>query len=360
MRMHLWPTVTLVTVAAALSCGGSSDDGGTSSIPIADLPKDLADAECKIFEQCEGALIKIFLNGEDCRTLFERRVQNSDFSQLEAGVKAGNVSYDGKAAAECLKEIDSRSCDALSNRTFDSCDRATEGTVAAGGDCTHDFECTGTAFCKYSGSCPGKCTDKQVAGASCTADDQCQDGLVCSEKTRACIKPAANGEACGLTAPPCTPSLMCAGETDNTGGTCRPWQEVFVGKTGAACALTSGLLCTTDLACVIDNLQQLTGTCQAIASSGGACKRAAIPSGCPSGEYCDGAQTSLDGTCKQLPAAGQPCATILGKPACAPYTRCVTGTCQALQDNGNACTIDGICYSGHCVTGVCRTSACAQ
>src|SRR5262245_4811873 len=104
----LWRSLlglTFVSLATMAACGGSSDDD-SRSIKLDDLPKEFADAQCKIFEKCFGPLIEIFLRGEDCRTSFERSVANSDLSELKAAVEAGDVSYDGSKAAKCLDSLE--------------------------------------------------------------------------------------------------------------------------------------------------------------------------------------------------------------------------------------------------------------
>jgi hypothetical protein len=360
-----WIGAGCVALVMLGACGGSSDDdeGNGGSIAIGDLPKALAEAQCGLYQKCLGDLYTVFLGAEDCVTLTERSIENGELAQLEAAVESGDVKYDGQAAKTCLEQISARSCDALLERENAACDQAVEGNVAVGSDCDFDFQCQGQAFCKIESGCPGKCTARQAAGSSCTDDDHCADGLTCSETTNACIAPAGAGQACGgASAPPCSPSYLCAGEDENQGtsGTCKASNEVFTAAIGEACSFKTGALCVTSAACTIDDLANLSGTCSAKAAAGGSCTRASIPAQCPSDQYCAGAGVDPEGTCTTLPLDGEPCVDVLGEQRCGAYTRCESGTCRALQTNGGACSTAAVCYSQVCQGGACRASECAE
>ncbi|GMV13270.1 MAG: hypothetical protein AMXMBFR56_14940 [Polyangiaceae bacterium] len=343
------------------ACGGSSDDGGggAKTVSIDELPAEVAKAQCALYQKCFGDLFQFFTNGEDCLKISEERVKNAEIGQLAAAVASGKVKYDGAMAAKCLEDIAARSCAELANRLSDNCDAAAEGSAAVGEDCSYDLDCKGTAFCKLDGACPGKCTERLAAGGACKQDDDCQDGLVCGDATQACVKPGAVGEPCGGgVQPECGPTLFCVGDDDaaKQAGTCKALTEVFAGKAGDTCAFQDGTLCATDLSCVHDAPPPASGKCAARVGSGAACKRLAVPSMCPIGEYCDGA--ALDGTCKALPGPGQPCVKVLDSDHCAPYSRCDGGTCVALQKNGGPCGGSQVCYSESCVSGTCKVNAC--
>jgi hypothetical protein len=365
MTKHSWIGACFASLTLLGACGGSSDDdsGGGDSIALADLPREIAEAQCALYQKCLGDLYAVFLGAEDCVTLTQRSVENGELAQLEAAVNAGDVKYDGKAAAACLGQIADRSCDDLLQRTNDTCDQALEGNVAVGGQCDFDFQCQGTAFCKIAAACPGECTARQPAGSSCMGDDQCADGLLCSETTQACIAPVGAGQTCGgASAPPCAPGYLCAGEDENAGtsGSCKATDTVFTAAVGEACNFKTGTLCTPSAACVIDDLANASGSCMAKAAAGGTCTRASIPAQCPNDQYCAGAGTDPEGTCTALPGDGEPCVDVLGDPRCAAYTRCENGTCRSMQTNGGACTTNAVCYSGVCQGGACRASECAQ
>jgi len=80
---------------------------------------------------------------------------------------------------------------------------------------------------------------------------------------------------------------------------------------------------------------------------GGACSQSYE---CTS-DYCEGARSGTDGTCKPKPTAGETCSGT-----CAQGLYCA-GTCQPLLANGAACTGDSQCTSNHCGSGVCADRA---
>jgi hypothetical protein len=360
MARVLWVAPLLIGASLLASCGSSDTGGGTSgTVPLDQLAPELAKTECGLYEKCVGSVFGVLLGGEDCVTLTERRIDNGGVGALSAAVNAGTVKYDGAKAAACLKEIAGRDCSQLDDRSSETCDQAAEGSVAVGGDCNYDFDCQGLNYCKFSGSCPGKCAPHEAAGGTCAKNDDCQDGLICS-KQNACVKPAALGEACGGgVQPDCASTLFCIGDDAKAqkAGTCQDVATAFSAKAGDTCSYATGPLCTSDLVCVYD-AGVTSGTCQAKVASGAACKRVAVPGQCPSDPYCDGSGQTLDGTCKQLPGDGQPCAqTPIGN-LCAAYTRCQNGSCVSLQGDGGPCSQDDVCYSQRCVQGVCKANAC--
>jgi hypothetical protein len=349
----------LAGLTLASACGGSSDDsGGSSSIPASDLPSAVAKMQCDLLKKCFGSYFDLAMGGEDCLTVTTKRMENGSIAQVQASIDAGTVKYDASLAAACLSELGGRSCDALAQRTNDTCDKALTGTLAVGAECSYDFECEGKTYCNRASGCPGKCTALEPAGGSCTRDDACQDGLVCH--SGACVTPAAHGAACeGGSAPQCTPSYLCIGSTQTAPGTCRSVSEIFNAQSGASCSYQDGTLCASGLSCAYDAAPPATGTCTAMVASGAACKVLAVPSMCPDGEYCAAGSGALDGTCKPLPGEGQACVQVLGDDTCAAYFRCDNGTCTALKPNGQSCSGDSVCYSETCTGGVCKIDGCS-
>ncbi len=342
------------------ACGGSdSDGGGGSNVAVADVPKLAADAYCKLYERCLGDVFSVFLNGEDCRTLTERRMKNSELGTLQAAVDAGAVKYDGSKVSACLADISGRSCDQLTQRTSDVCEQALEGTVAVGDDCKADYECAGKdTFCEFSGACPGKCANRKASGEGCTQDDDCADGLMCSDATQTCETPAAKGAACGAgVAADCDPAYACLGgdAQTSTPGTCTDVSKIFAAKEGETCDIQANQWCESGLSCAATAAgPPAVVECVKTVASGAACKHFAVPDQCPAGEYCDAGAQAIDGTCKPLPKAGEPCVQGLTGVRCEPYARCDnSGTCRPLADNGAACDGGSLCYSEHCVGGKC-------
>ncbi len=340
------------------ACGGgtdssSGDDG--PGIALAELPAKYSESLCQVFTSCVGDLYGIFRPGETCLKGISVTIEEG-LASLPDAVDAGRVKYHGTKVQKCLDEIAAGTCETLSQRPTESCKAAIEGTIAAGGDCTQDAECSGPQYCKTGDTCPGKCAPYEKAGGACASSDNCASGLKCGDNGH-CVAPSQRGEACEQGEPDCADGLMCLGQdpTANTPGSCYPIAEALSGKQGDDCAF-DGKLCADGYACEIKSIKPISGTCVAKVDSGAAC-RAAFPDECPADEYCGlGVNPLLPGTCTSKPKAGEPCAAALGGgQICAPYTRCDANVCRAIAHAGEDCNADDTCYSGHCVNKACVT-----
>lgn len=353
----------IVLGAAALglaaACSGSSS--GNKGVALEDVPEQIVQAQCEAFERCLGDFFGLFNGDVDC---VERGRASADdeLTRIRRAIDDGRVSYDGELMQECIDGIRDASCDLLNNSRITACERAIEGTVAIGGDCSDLEECEGAAYCKFGSSCPGTCTAYETEGGPCSQDDDvCAEGLVCDDETERCVRPAGPGDRCGGgVEAPCGGGQFCAGEDEDNGmaGNCRVASEVFTAKLGEDCDFFTGRLCEKDLSCSIVGFDETTGDlqwmCEATVASGGACN-ASVPGTCPSGEYCDIPADDFQGTCRSVPADGEPCATDLSGEAtlCGPQSGCDGGTCRALQQIGGTCQSDEVCFSELCVGGVC-------
>lgn len=381
---HLMSSLALMGTIAVCACGGSSNDGDLSSggsggtsgsggsggagVPVDELPQRYAAAACGAIEDCVGNLFQFFTNGEDCETLSEREFREGTLGQLKQDIDDGKIVYDGTKAEACFTALRARGCDLFVAGTTPECDAAIDGTVESGGECDNTGQCKGDLYCNANGMCPGTCTARGPAGSDCRSNDHCQDGLVCSEDTEKCVQPSKKGESCGGgVEPDCVGGLLCSGEDEDMGtpGTCDDADQVFVGKVGDTCSFDTGTFCDLGLSCVVQSFtppQTIDLRCAEASSSGGACKWG-FPDPCPDDEYCDAdpESGSFDGTCQTLPTAGQPCVDSIGGIGCAPFHRCVDGTCASLQENGGQCSDDEACYSGNCDGGGCAGGdACSE
>jgi len=361
-RIGAWGLLGLAGAVGG-ACSGSSSTTKASGPELSEVPRLLATSLCNLVRDCYGPLYPIFVK-EDCVTLTTERINQSGFESVEDKVQSGTIVYHPGSVQACLDEYAARDCASLLERYSDTCEQALTGLVELGQLCDIDEECAGDAICATDVSCPGRCVARRSAGEACFNDDDCRDGLSCSPDTSLCVKPAAVNQACGGgNDPPCEPALMCLGEDVDNGvsGTCQPLDDVFSASSGQICSFSDGPLCDPSLSCIIESIPasgNIAGNCGSPVEAGGDCY-ISVPEMCPSGQYCAITLTQIgagqSGLCTDLPAAGQPCGTNAAGEFCAPYTRCVDGTCEPLRNLGEVCSDDEQCYSQRCLNGGCVT-----
>lgn len=345
----------LVLLLSVAACGNSSSTGGSASIAFADLPAKYAEAACAAFQACYGSIFELYLNHVDCKQLMTERLENGTFALLDDKIAQGTVLYDASEAQACLDTIRQLDCTALMDRDQPACLAALDGTVPLGGDCELNEECKGSALCQSStGTCPGKCVALLNAGQACSADADCSDGLVCSQETKLCVKPAITGERCEYGSPPCGTGLLCLGKDDtlHTPGTCQSAIAALKSADGDACDPTAGNLCKSGVSCVTDSLDvaglQIAWKCVTTGTykAGEDCKPG-VPEACSSGNYCKTGLNPLAGTCTAIPDAKQACGSGYGA-QCKPGAVCVQNVCENYAANGVSCTGNAMCYSEYC------------
>lgn len=345
------------------ACGGSSGDDAAvdAGLPLAEVPEAYAAVFCDLSERC-NPFFKAFVPEGDCEDIFIATLKAQGFDAIVDAVEDERARYDPAKMQDCLDELSARSCDEIGDPDPQSCEEAAIGTVERGDDCTTDVECEGDSICLFSDSCPGTCSAKSNAGESCSGDDQCKDGLVCSGDTARCVAPAEEGDDCeGGVAPPCASDrLFCLGDDDEKGvpGKCYPADELFTGQPGDECDFEEGPLCGDGAACAIVDLDPLTFECVEVVDEGEDCHFGA-PNSCAPGSYCAGVSIDdldVEGTCEPYAEAGDDCdpATLM---VCGPGALCLPDAsgarCVARKKNGVACKVDGECWSENCVDGGC-------
>ncbi len=340
-------------------CGESTGFEGPTPIPITELPAKYSAAICAAYGTCVGALLPLFLGGEDCTTNL-RRVVEDELPNFQTAVMSGKAKYDGTKLQACADKLAGLGCDAIYQRDIDECVATLSGTVAAGQACTMDVECAKGNYCKGV-ACPGICSAREAAGGSCDADTDCASGLACHSGK--CETLAKVDEACGLaTSPDCSAGLTCVGADSKAKkvGKCRPNAEAFKGSVSESCDPQAGVLCKEGSVCTIQSfgVAGLVAACTAPLAAGAACK-ASYPDACPLDEYCklsgNIALGMVDGACTKKPKAGEPCGVgLLGGDICAPNWRCNKAkTCIVEERAGGSCESADICYSGTCTGGKC-------
>jgi Dickkopf N-terminal cysteine-rich region len=359
---------------AAIS--GNSDAGMSGDMPIdsglppIDEPTDLkpdafadtlAKGRCGALQNCIGAAMLLeSYRGNDCVEALTHQYQERDLHWLTKAVALGHVKFRGDQLAKCQSDIVALGCDVQSRRLPASCEQAVEGTIDVDGACSIDQECTGNDFCDKGTleTCPGSCAALQSNGLPCSTSSQCNDGLLCRGGT--CSAPAAEGDACSqyLVFGECPPGLVCQGMGSPNSLTCQSIATLYSGKNGDACD-AYGKLCQSGLACASQSTSNTKGLCAPIAAAGGKC-RAAVPSQCPSEQYCKNSSAGStarvapgkDGVCSDKPGAGQDCDAANG---CGKGTVCLTtdGQCHTYKRDGETCVEDRECYGGSCPDGTC-------
>lgn len=196
--------------------------------------------------------------------------------------------------------------------------------------------------------CAGPCTARCAAGAACTADADCGDGLFCPESTLRC------------TSVSCQDDIQNGDEieTDCGGGTC-PGCPIGTDCNNGADCIT--LVCGNAGACVAatcnDDVRNQTETG---VDCGGPCQD------CPTGEPCGTGADCQSGVCGGG-GCDQGVVRCCQGPSCNDDVRngtesdtdCGNNACGGCA-NGDTCTANGQCTSGFCQAGTCRPPPCAD
>ena len=373
--MHERSAIVLLLASLAACGGNNSEFTASGSIAVADLPSELAQALCQAEKDCNPFFYGVAFSNADCQAVLTEQLEESAFTQIEVAVTAKTVNYDADKARSCISAVNAGSCSVLDNNLPAICREALSGTVATGGDCDIDAQCSGLSRCEVSGdTCPGTCAPLASAGIACTRDGDCALGLTCSDVTQHCVSPASEGDACkGPSGAECAAGLLCIGNDDDkkVAGTCQTAAAALVGKLGESCDLQAGPWCAAGLSCVVESVTPPTYKCHASAPTGGACGLG-LPTECPQGQFCpldfgDLVLGKLTANCQALPAQGQACAPALSFSRCAGNLVCDDTTtplapvCVERRTLGQSCSSDALCNSQRCLNQVCvPESVCAK
>jgi len=347
---------------------------GKSPVASADFARAYAEATCAQSARCnllDAALV----------AACEQSVGAVLADDVERGIGAGRIRYDGDLARACVDGLRGAPClrDGLPDTVQADCLAAVAGKVAPGGECSGLFECAG-GLClpDAAGACPASCPAVLGKGASC----QLHQGPECDvRQSLGCIRgqcrpPGRDGDGCDT-------DLDCDSEQVCVSGGCAPLLdegqpcegdaacEVGLACVGARCVRRAdeGAQCATTLD-EVDAAFRLAGCAGGLVCRGAGLTAAGAPvSGVcrrPSdaGGSCDdepaGLQEFLDGCLTGLLCTGGRCATPPGAGPCALHDVCDTtvaycdaGQCVPLEDDGVACLRPEQCRSGGCTAGRC-------
>lgn len=352
--------------------GGGNKDGGTTHT-VTSTCAAVSDAACDLLVRCG-----LFSTSENCR-LPSVDVTCADEA---AAVKDGRMTFTASQVSPCLADFAAIGCEAFDDFDAPSCAAVFTGKVADGEACYQTSECADASYCTSDvrQACPGACALKKSAGASATADVECQDGhyvygqqcaafaavntscapVGASQQEQSCVS-GSYCDAATLTCKPklavgsaCTSSAQCPRLRPCVGGTCQALAGV-----GETCGYGSGQrFCALDLHCLTASITE-PGTCQPKQVAGGACL---LDPDCKSDLYCEGENFSTmpptKGACTARQAVGASCSTNL---PCVQEAYCsATSVCAARKAAGQACSNSGECAQGtNCVGGVC-TGNCSD
>lgn len=260
--------------------------------------------------------------------------------------------------------------------------------------CNDGLFCTQNEVCNGAGACVGtarSCAD----AAACTSDvcneaaDRCDNTLVtdgCVIGGASCVGPGAvnpenpcqtcapatsttsysnrpSGSQCG--SPACAAGTLTPAAQCDASGMCQAQSPVSCD--GSACVSPTSCtgLCSVDLDCQLGYYCAADGTCKPKANPGDSCTGGnTCASGyCVDGVCCNSAcdgtceacnLVDMAGTCSPYPSGSDPERECPAGQFCGGGRACVID----VRPNGQACTENRSCQSGHCADGVCCNAAC--
>lgn len=334
--------------------GGATSETDGGVVPIDEALEGLAAAlapeYCGYMERCLGEGILEVTLGGPCVDVAGPMLEDTMVSRIRDGVARGTIVFHGGSVEACLSSFGSIGCGDLEEAP-EGCASLFEGRVADGGSCLWDEECA-SGSCANDVACPGTCVPRAAEGGDC-GSTHCERGLSCVGGV--CMRRSLEGEAClGADDKICATGLECVEGTPDTEGTCQPAPSTLAGL-GEPCEFPSRM-CEAGLSCAYagGNFE-----CRAQVERDGACS-VAFPDQCPSGQAC-ATGDGPTGTCTDLAAAGEPCASArdcLGALVCLDSAEGDSKTCQERARIGAACVDNNGCYSSECVDSLCAIPSC--
>lgn len=299
---------------ASVACSGSSSgttpaSGAQDPAAALDTAVDaLAGDLCPVFAQCSPPFVKIYV-GDDLELC-----KKEEATTLRAGLHQPGVLATAADIDACRTALLAGGCDVIfkyvqGNDLPAPC-RA-PGSLADGAGCAYHLQCQSAHCDRPTPAACGTCAARRAAGAACTDDAQCENGLVCGNDG-ACIKPGGRGEACD-DKHPCFGWLGCH---DGTCGDPLAEGQPCKNLTSDCDLYGKGLVCVAN-ACTALSFVAPGEDCGIIGGKAAAC----------SGGAC--APSMLKGTCVGYADVGQACDTVLG-PTCGLHGDCIDKTCVSL------------------------------
>jgi hypothetical protein len=206
-------SAVLLAALIGAGCGGDAVYGGTSGVRLEDLPRRIAEWNCRmLFECCTPAqvmtagssfFIGSFTDETGCRAAYESFLSQAT-PQLQDAIRQGRILYSEAAAGSCIAGIDAMTCAQLTAGAAPECNVWTP--LQKDGDvCESDSECISGA-CEIGIDPQGTCAPPAKLGEPCSGN--CEKGSVCDNSNFACSPPKKLGESC-LTSSECE-SKQCS------------------------------------------------------------------------------------------------------------------------------------------------------
>jgi hypothetical protein len=265
---------------------------------------------------------------------------------------APGVRFTPQRLAACAAAANAAPCNARDIEVQDCL--GGPGTLAAEAPCGLDLQCeSGTCILLADSSC-GVCKARVALGGTCgNRDGRCAAGLACNANS--CVAEIAkDGEQCaylgdgpqcaeGLACLPAAPPRGLCGKLPAAGAACQALCAENLSCENKVCVLrlADGAPCTPATVCGVDGCRgpsrcveglacnDVTKTCTRVAAAkiGENCNFTTKV--CPDSAYCADYDVAVGGTCKRLPARGEPC--LADDPKCESGLVCVQNTCVAIE-----------------------------
>ncbi len=342
---------------------GNTSGGASNAAPIAlaDLCPVFTHDLCVYLMQCSGASYK---DAAHC----ERELSCFGLPELTKAAANGAVAYDPGKVGACHERFMQSPCDfgffLFTPDIYDVlayCPGTVTPKQKAGAACSANGECSDGLYC-YKGKdyqCPGTCKAFSQQGEDCAGSARCAKGFSCNNNL--CAPEAKAGSSC-LTSG-CSYSVSCPGDQvcpdniwcDRAADKCTPGrlEGETCGEIGTG-ATASTAECAINLWC--DGLGVSSGSCRKPSVQGGPC--GLDPSGCVKGQHCVGyapfGPNATLGTCQPPGPMGSDCN---GSGGCQAGLVCVSSHCRAPGAVAAACNNDVDCQSGLvCVNNLCAAA----
>jgi len=302
-------------------------------------------AQCLYLTECLGVGYRDL---DHC----EREVDCYGMPDLIASEASGAVDYDPSKVGECYGRFLASPC-TFANFLFTPdvfdvlslCPGTLTPRLTAGADCSSDGECVEGLYCDKPDEdrCPGVCRAYAAPGESCAGSLRCTDDLRCDSDV--CVPYAKPGDPCSVScnsSVDCPDGEICDGNLwcDKTIGECRTAPLV-----GEPCGYFDDGITISSAACALplwcDAAPLGTGVCRAPSDAGGPCNLEFTA--CIVGLHCSGADSDTFGTCQPPSSAGGDCA---GHGHCQADLVCIAGACVPRVALGGSCGGDITCAPG--------------